>query len=365
MSKQKNMQKKKNATLQRILWCVLVIFAIVLIGLWTFEPEIIETQTDVIEPTGEVNNQVRIQLKTSEDQPATLSPVVTGGTEEQAVSAVAEIKKITEDSVVRPEFITRLSKLLVKAYKPKGSHPQAKDSGKMFIDAKSLNVHYGIEMTGLAWSGDDLAIGRRTVMRYALRPTMISALYALYKDRFMTTVAEDISDATRTVKEQERKLSAEEQKEFYKLTAQKIRATADVLKVCAESDSAMTDIGTWLQSERDALTANQKFQSALHDYQISTEVQATNAVLESAENHMKKQSAAYEKAIREREAHKKDLATMLRKYKWAKGQDNDTNLYIASWVYRRSKELANPKEVLLTIHEKLLDLASTMDANAK
>jgi hypothetical protein len=219
-------------------------------------------------------------------------------------------------------------------------------------------------MTGLSWSGDDLAIGRRSVMRYALRPTMINALYALYKQRLIDTINNDISTVERSFDGAVRTLTAEERNTFYALTAKQLRATAGVIKSCAKIDSSLSDISIWLQSERDVLAANQRFQSALHDYQVSRDMNATQSVTDAAEGKMKAEGAAYEKAIRDREAYKAALTKMIHKFKWTKDQDDETNLYIASWIFRRSKDLSNPKEVMMTIQDRLLDLAGTMDAQA-
>lgn len=371
--------KKNTTNLKRALWVALVILAIVLTGLWTFEPEIVETEEQVV-PTGEVTTQVRIPLRTAAgSQPAqgtsetlsgTLSEVLSGASTATTSSTTnvepvtPEHKKVTEDTVVLPSFITDLSHLLVNSYHPKGSHPAAKKESKLLLDAKVINVHYGIEMTGLSWSGDDLAIGRRSVMRYALRPTMINALYALYKQRLIDAINTDINTVERSFNGTERTLTPEERSTFYALTAKQLRATAGVIKSCAKINSSLSDISTWLQSERDVLAANQRFQSALHDYQVSRDMDATQSVTDAAESKMKAEGAAYEKAIRDREAYKVALANMIRKYKWTKDQDDDTNLYIASWVFRRSKDLSNPKEVMMTIQDRLLDLASTMDTQA-
>ncbi|MCT4534387.1 hypothetical protein [Halodesulfovibrio sp.] len=372
--------KKQNTTLKRALWVALVILAIVLTGLWTFEPEIVETETQLA-PEGEVTNQVRIPLHTATEQVPTTESGTTGAGIETDNGAVADapsatnttkpntpitpvIKKVTEDTVIQPSFISDLSKLIVTAYKPKGSHPAASKNAKLMLDAKVINVHYGIEMTGLSWKGDDLAIGRRSVMRYALRPTMINALYMLYKQRFVDAIDTELTSTTRTIAGTERTLTAEERNDFYRLAAQRIRATAGVIKSCAKVDSAMSDIGVWLQSERDAIAANLRFQSALHDYQVSKEMNSTPSVTDAAKRKMQAEGTAYEEAIRSREEYKAALASMIRKFKWAKDQDDETNLYIASWVFRRSKDISNPKQVMMTIQDRLLDLAGTMDSQA-
>lgn len=364
MSKEKAPTTSKS-NLQRALWIALVLLAIVLIGLWTFEPEIIETENTVAMPSGEVQTQIRIPLKTVQEDTA---PVTTADIAEQPTAKPApitpKVKKVTEDSIIRPAFITDLSTLLVNSYYPKGSHPSAANNAQLLLDAKEINVHYGIEMTGLSWSGDDLAIGRRSVMRYALRPSMINALYALYKQRFIDAIDADIANTYRTFGTEKRKLTTKELNDFYKLSAQRIRATAGVLKSCSKIGSSMNDISIWLQSERDVLRANQDFQTALHEYQISKDMNATKSVTEAAENKMKERGTAYERAIRSREEHKAALAGMIRKFKWTEAQDDDTNLYIASWVFRRSKDISNPREVTMTIHDLLLDLADTMEERA-
>ncbi|SIO32166.1 hypothetical protein [Halodesulfovibrio marinisediminis] len=359
---------KNNTNLKRALWVALVLFAIALTGLWTFEPEIIDIEKPV-EPTGDVTTQVRIPLRKNVEQQSvinsseTATATATEGEQEQETdSTTPVIKKVTEDTVVQPTFITDLSHLIVTSYHPKGSHPAASKESKLLLDAKRINIHYGIEMTGLSWSGDDLAIGRQSVMRYALRPSMINALYALYKQRFVDAINTELNTIARSFNGIERTLTPEEQNAFYALTAKQLRATAGVLKSCAKVNSAMADIAVWLQAERDVLAANQRFQVALHDYQVSKEMHATQSVTDAAEAKMKAEGEAYEKAIRDREAYKAALANMIRKYKWTKNQDDETNLYIASWVFRRSKDLSNPKEVMMTIQDRLLDLANTMDS---
>lgn len=359
----KEAPKKNTTNLKRALWAALVILAIALTGLWTFEPEIIVIEQQV-EPAGDVTTQIRIPIRTNAEhqREENTSEATTNTTDVEPVTPVH--KKVTEDTVVLPTFITDLSHLLVNSYHPKGSHPAASNESKLLLDAKVINVHYGVEMTGLSWSGDDLAIGRRSVMRYALRPTMINALYALYKQRLIDAINTDINSIKRSFDGTERTLTQEERNSFYHLTAKQLRATAGVLKSCAKVSSSMSDIAEWLQSERDVLTANQKFQTALHDYQVSRDMNATQSVTDAAEDKMKAEGTAYEKAIRDRETYKAALAAMIRKYKWTKNQDDATNLYIASWVFRRSKDLSNPKEVMMTIQDRLLDLASTMDTQA-
>lgn len=112
-----------------------------------------------------------------------------------------------DDAVVRFAFAEDMANWLVENYYPKGTHMEARTSGWVAPSLKSTNMRYGVNMTGLSWSGDDISAGRASVLDYAFTPAMLEALQRLYADRFMAAMATAAAAAKVTDKGRERPLT--------------------------------------------------------------------------------------------------------------------------------------------------------------
>lgn len=301
------------------------------------------------------------------DSPAGVSPGANkaGSKASSASQNVGRIMpRVEDDSIIRISFIEDLARYLAESYYPAHSGPAKGDNGVLVNGAKSLNMNYGVKMTGLVWSGDDIQKGHQSVLRYALTPTMTDALYRLYVDRFMHELQKQAKLLVRNVEGEDRPLTRMEIKEMHHLLSQKVMATAGILRACSLMEDAMPRIEMLHTATRDALKANQAFQITLLQYQELSEAAKDTKAIAKARAGMDASGKAYQQAIIQRERSRESLANALRKYKWAPLQDDNTNVYIAQWVYRRVED--NPKvfPALMTLHEKLLDLADRLDKKA-
>lgn len=268
--------------------------------------------------------------------------------------------RVQDDSVIRLNFIEDMAHYLADAYYPAGSGPAKGDSGELAKGPKMLNMHYGVEMTGLTWSGDDIKKGRQSVLRYVLNSTMADALYRLYVDRFMEALQKEAKRLVRTVDGEERPLTRMEIKEMHLLLSRKVMATAGVIRACVVMEDAMARVDALHAATKTALEANQEFQVALLRYQQAAEGSDAKKTA-AARAAMDASGKTYQQAIMQRERTRESLANQLRKYKWVSMQDDNANIYIAQWVFRRMQENPRVFPALMTVQEKLLDLAERME----
>lgn len=298
--------------------------------------------------------------------PAALETATTSGPTASGDQNLGRVMpKVVDDSVITIHFIDDLARYLADSYHPAGSGPAKGDTGIVVAGTKMLNMHYGVELTGLTWSGDDIGKGRQSVLRYVLNPTMAEALYKLYADRFMAALQAEAKQLVRNVEGEERKLTRMEIKEMHHLLSVKVQATAGVLRACVLMEDAMPRVEALHTATRKALDANQKFQVTLHQYQESTEAAPKDAkAISKAKVSMDAAGKTYQQAIIQRERTRESLANALRKYKWVAMQDDGTNIYIAQWVYRRLQDNPRAFPAIMTLHEDLLDLAERMEKKA-
>jgi len=300
---------------------------------------------------------------TAQRPPAGEQPAQTGQPAAQPADAHVGVvmPKVDSDSVILPLFIEDLAKYLVSGYYPASASPATEKGGVISLGPKNLNMRYGVDMTGLSWSGDDVRKGRQSVLRYILTPTMADALYRLYVDKFMSAVEAEAKQLVRDVEGEERPLTRREIKEMHLLLAQKVMATAGVLRACAIMEDAMVRVDSLHMATRAAFSANERFQVTLHQYQELADNGGDPASIADAKKAMDTAGKTYQQAIMQRERTKESLANALRKYKWVSMQDDAANIYVAQWVYRRVQDNPRVFPALMTVHERLLDLAERLE----
>lgn len=268
---------------------------------------------------------------------------------------------VMDDSIIRLPFVRDVARYLVHNYYPKGTHPSAVERGILLATAKDYNMLYGIDMTGLSWSGDDLQKGRQSVLHYAFTPTMLDALYRLYRDRFLDEIQRQATQLRRI----DRPLAQWEIREMYALTAKQVRGIAGVFRACKRLKGAMPRVAAWQEASQAVFAANARFQEALHAYQEMEEHQTVAGEMASARRTMDSAGKAYRQSIIQRERVRESLAENLRKYKWVKNLDDSSALYIASWVHRRTQHLPAALDASYAAHTALLDLANRLEKRSR
>lgn len=385
------MAPKPSSGNKRLLW-ILLICAVAAGAFWMFRDSARELTRPAPPPVDQ--GQMRLQLPTppqttvngtanatSQSAGAAMSggetsaAAVTGNavSAQTAETATGEAQnvgrvmpKVQDDSVITLSFVSDLARYLADSYYPAGTEAAKKeDTGVLVTGTKALNMHYGVEMTGLTWSGDDIRKGRQSILRYVLTPTMTDALYNLYADRFMAALQEEARQIIRNVEGEERNLTRMEIKEMHHLLSTKVQATAGVLRACVLMEDAMAKVEALHASTKKSLEANQQFQTALLRYQELSEADAKDAkAIAKAKTAMDSAGKTYQQAIMQRERTRESLANALRKYKWVSMQDDGTNVYIAQWVYRRVQDNPRVFPAIMSMHENLLDLAERMEKKA-
>lgn len=234
----------------------------------------------------------------------------------------------TDDAVVRVGFIDDLAAWLVDGYVPADRPGRA---GRLGVNVQAANLRYGVGMKGLAWIGEDLPAGRAAALRHVFTPAMLDALYRLYIDRFMSAVARA---AAAPGQHGRAALTDEQRSEMYRLYSRRFRGMSGALQGVAALPN--------FTGRMDALkTAAQRVVDAGNRY--SELVLAQDAARESGDSaraaevkaRVDAASRAYRQAVVDREKTRADLAAAIRANQAARLLDDDTLLYVASWVQRR------------------------------
>lgn len=265
-----------------------------------------------------------------------------------------------EDAVVRKAFIHDVAPWLVSLYYPKNTHPEARKSGIVMADISRINQRYGIQMTGLSWSGEDINQGRATVLEYLFAPSMIDVLYTLYVDHFMASVAE----ASKQKRADGSVLTASQVEEMYTLYANHLRSYAAALEGIVRMNGLSRSVEAWQLTTDKALEANTDFTAKLFDYEQARDAGRTAEAAE-ARKQMDMAGKAYQQAIIMRERARESLAESLRSNVDARriGRlDESSLLYLAAWVKRRLDISSHNKESVQAISLALKDLGTRFDA---
>ena len=327
-----------------------------------------EAQAEENPASGDSGIPAAVQPEAQADEAA---PAVTDAEQQQQSghAVTQEIQTLSQeeaavqqaDSVVRPAFIQDGAKLLVEGYFPKGTHPDARERGLIAIGPKSANQHFGIEMTGIAWAGDDILQGRRAVLQHVLTPAVMEALFGLYADDFVASMQELAEK--RTI--DGRTLQQWEVREMFALYGQRVRGVAGTLRATSNMEGAMARVQALHSAGQKALQANGDFLSALHTYQELQEANASEDQVEQARAVMDAASSAYNQAIAQRERVREGLGNALRRYKWVKEIPEPEAIYVAKWVYRRTQHIPDTLPKVFKAHELLLELSQKFEAAAR
>lgn len=267
------------------------------------------------------------------------------------------LQETAEDAVMRAAFTEDLAPWLVSLYYPQKSHPQARKSGIVLADISRINQRYGIQMTGLSWSGDSIHEGRASVLEYIFMPSMIDSLYALYVDRFMAGIA----TAAVSPRADGTTLTEAQREEMYTLYAQHLRSYASALDGIVRMNGLSRSVEAWQLTTDKALEANAEFTARLFDYESARDA-GKSAEAAEARKQMDAAGKAYQQAIIMRERARESLAESLRSSVNARRLDESSLLYLATWVKRRLDASPQNKESLQSISSVLKDLSTRFDA---
>lgn len=232
-----------------------------------------------------------------------------------------------DDAVVRVGFIEDLAAWLVQGYTPADRPGRA---GHLGANLQAANLRYGVGMKGLAWIGDDLPAGRAAALRHVFTPAMLDALYRMYIDRFMNAVAR----AAAAPGDGRAALTDAQQSEMYRLYSRRFRGMSGALQgVAALPDFTGRMDALRAAAQRVVDTGNRYSELVLA--QDAARESGDPARVAEVRARVDAASRAYRQAVVDREKAKSELAVAIRTNPAARLLDDDTLLYIASWVERR------------------------------
>jgi len=178
-------------------------------GVWFFMHQTPETTPVTEQDTDSTNSSVYTQKipqtsspessasqeKTTQDVPAEpeASMEERNGMKPESLAnstAPAEKPEPQTDRLVRPAFIQDLASMCLKSYLPPHSMGNATRSPLSTLSFKKLNMHYGVDMTGLETGTRDVMKARDAVFSYLLTPRIMSTVYSIYADSFVQELSE-------------------------------------------------------------------------------------------------------------------------------------------------------------------------------
>ncbi len=259
-----------------------------------------------------------------------------------------------DDAVVRITFIDDLAKWLVEGYTPSKTVDRA---GAVGINLQAANLRYGLGMKGLAWVGQDIAAGRTAALEHFFTPSMLDALYKMYIDHFMDA----LTQAAGEPRSDGITLTPEQQREMYLLYSRRFRGMSGALQGVAALPDFSGQMEKLKAASQEVINASNRY-SDLVLRQDAVRTGGDNTRIRKAKEQLQAASGAYRQAVREREQARADLAGGIRKNQAARLLDDDTLLYVASWVERRVNGAPEKMDAVLQGATLFLELAKRLEA---
>lgn len=261
-----------------------------------------------------------------------------------------------DDMVVRVAFIEDLAKWLVGNYAPSGS---AKGRGFLQVSLQAANMRYGVGMRGLYWIGDDLPKGRSEALRYVFTPSMLDALYRLYIDRFMESMAL-ASDAPQG---QNKPLTPTQRSDMYRQYAKRFRGLSGTLQGVAAMPDLLARGESMRADSQQVVEANTHYSELIYAQDQAREGGNT-AGAASMQSRVDEAATAYQKALMKRERTREAFARAITNNAEARTLDDETRIYVGQWVGRRLREDKDKVDAALQAATLFLDLAQRFEQAA-
>lgn len=243
-----------------------------------------------------------------------------------------------EDERVKPVFVDDLASWIVNRFNP------GQRGGNLGVSVQSLNQRYGRSLTGLATPQGGSA-GRASILRYAFTPSMVQAIYDIYADALLRSIA---------AKAGERRLDEGQLKNLYRALGSRCTLLAGGLEGVAAVQDLPGRMGELNRREEAITEANRASLDARFDLEQAREkggnVSAAQASVDAAARNLQAAMAAQEAA-------KRRLAEDIRR-NGAGALGQESILYLAGWVNRRLAENPSALAGVQASAKVLRDLAS-------
>ncbi len=319
----------------------------------------IRTAMGPVPENNEENNAYRAQGTSSRDvnTQTSLENGENGRGQEQGLPAMQNgdsphiitplMPKVQEDNMVPLPFVEDVAQWMVEHYAP--------DKGVSF-NVSAINLRYGQQMYALMPAeGDargDVYSARTALLRYAFNPSMLTALYDLYAERFVQNLG-----MAAAVPAKGKALTPAQASDMYATYAQVMAALGGVFDGIGnlpDFGERMTHVETLSQ---ESLNVHSQLTDAVFDLDTARE-EGNETAQRAAQLRIDGLNATYQRILADRQTAREDLVNAIYGAdELAKTVDQDTVLFVAEWLDRRESASG---ESSLAVARILRDMAGRL-----
>jgi hypothetical protein len=242
-------------------------------------------------------------------------------------------------------FINSLAAFLAENYWPAGAHPLARERGVSTADIKWANNKFGAQLEGFRVNKANPVSERQRLLRHLLTPSMVKGLYALYRDRFLDSLAREAAARRISQESSERSLTRAETAQMFGLYAGRARGLAGAMRSYFADPGMPARVEACAAAEEKAAAARLEYQEGL-----------------AASRPSPAAARAYQNAVVRREQQRANLAAAMRRGGHTRSMDTESLVFLAMWLHRRAPDSIPALHGLM---DALNDLAVHMETKAQ
>ncbi len=258
-----------------------------------------------------------------------------GASQDKPVFSRELLPPATEDSRVKPDYLSELASWLSSRYRP------GPRGGTLELSPQTLNNLCGVNLAG------QMPGGRSALLRYAFSPSMLEGLYKIYINKFM----EDLHKAS-----DKRGFNPEENQDFLKAVAGKAAAYASALTGILQVPDLSRQLASIDALGQKSVEENAQLAAAVFELDELKEQKASSTQIKTAQLRVEGITARYRRSVEDQETAQRALAAQIRK-EAGPALDEESLIFMASWVQRRLGEDELAKQSLQTSAAIMRDLA--------
>lgn len=280
-------------------------------------------------------NSRQIELSASGDSSPRRNEPEVKGTDGKPVFSRETLPPVTEDSRVKPGYLSELAYWLSGRYRP------SPRGGTLELSLQTLNNLCGVSMAG------QMQGGRSGLLRYAFHPSMLEGLYKIYINQFMV----DLDQAA-----QRRGFNSKENQDFHHAVAGKAAAYASAMSGILQVQDLSGQLARIEALGQKSVEENALLANAVFELDELKEKKASKTQIKTTQMRIEGITSRYRRSVEDQEAAQRALAAQIRK-EAGPGLDEESLLFMASWVQRRLEEDDQAKQALQTSAAIMRDLA--------
>ncbi len=252
-----------------------------------------------------------------------------------------------EDSHVTLGFFDDLVALALANYQPAHSVANPSPRSRLDLSVKTLNMHYGLSLEGLNDGREDMPSARQAILSYILTPNMLDFLFDLYghecilkaQEKASTTVKRFPGDSGEA---ESRLMTLEQQKDFFRLTAQKLQDLGKIFKAIGTMDQFSAKVEKYLKLRIE-------LNNAYYTFWGLNDSNAEQAEIDRAASAIKSNILAFDQS-------KKALVASIVNTAHPEMTGEGDILYIAKWAFRRETDQSTSPKTFEALGTNLITL---------